>query len=144
MGSQARLQPCVHMQAIEDCHRVQAIPQWARPPGYRPAMVMLAQALFLAVSWPVAHALSGLQVAPAAGQAANASTEAAAAASGSTQQEQPRKWSRGVLAVAGVGAAAAGLTFAMADEAEHGLAAPSYPWSHHGWLSAFDHASIRR
>lgn len=86
----------------------------------------------------------GSQVAPAAGQAANASTEAAAAASGSAQQEQPRKWSRGVLAVAGVGAAAAGLTFAMADEAEHGLAAPSYPWSHHGWLSAFDHASIRR
>ena len=105
---------------------------------------MLAQALFLAATWPVAHALSYLQVAPAAGQAANASTETAAAASGSAQQEQPRKWSRGVLAVAGVGAAAAGLTFAMADEAEHGLAAPSYPWSHHGWLSAFDHASIRR
>ncbi|KAL4583963.1 hypothetical protein LXL04_008551 [Taraxacum kok-saghyz] len=30
------------------------------------------------------------------------------------------------------------------DEAEHGLASPSYPWPHQGILSSYDHASIRR
>ncbi|GMH17660.1 hypothetical protein Nepgr_019501 [Nepenthes gracilis] len=30
------------------------------------------------------------------------------------------------------------------DEAEHGLECPSYPWSHKGILSSYDHASIRR
>lgn len=32
----------------------------------------------------------------------------------------------------------------MEDEAEHGLHAPTYPWSHSGYFSAYDHASIRR
>lgn len=31
-----------------------------------------------------------------------------------------------------------------ADEAEHGLDSPSYPWPHKGMLSSYDHASIRR
>ncbi|KAL9432498.1 hypothetical protein AB3S75_027518 [Citrus x aurantiifolia] len=35
-------------------------------------------------------------------------------------------------------------TIASADEAEHGLACPSYPWPHKGILSSYDHASIRR
>ncbi|KAG2307812.1 hypothetical protein Bca52824_027560 [Brassica carinata] len=35
-------------------------------------------------------------------------------------------------------------TVASADEAEHGLECPSYPWPHDGILSSFDHASIRR
>ncbi|XP_042061883.1 cytochrome c1-2, heme protein, mitochondrial-like [Salvia splendens] len=30
------------------------------------------------------------------------------------------------------------------DEAEHGLACPSYPWPHNGILSSYDHASVRR
>ncbi|CAA0837217.1 Cytochrome c1 1- heme protein- mitochondrial [Striga hermonthica] len=46
------------------------------------------------------------------------------------------------------GAGASGLlscaTFAYADEAEHGLDSPSYPWPHKGILSSYDHASIRR
>ncbi|KAJ6386354.1 hypothetical protein OIU77_029342, partial [Salix suchowensis] len=33
---------------------------------------------------------------------------------------------------------------ASADEAEHGLECPSYPWPHKGILSSYDHASIRR
>ncbi|KAJ6937516.1 hypothetical protein NC652_011984 [Populus alba x Populus x berolinensis] len=33
---------------------------------------------------------------------------------------------------------------ASADEAEHGLECPSYPWPHNGILSSYDHASIRR
>ncbi|MCO5570115.1 hypothetical protein L7F22_023831 [Adiantum nelumboides] len=33
---------------------------------------------------------------------------------------------------------------AYADEAEHGLPAPHYPWPHNGVLSSYDHASIRR
>lgn len=28
-----------------------------------------------------------------------------------------------------------------ADEAEHGLECPSYPWPHQGILSSYDHAS---
>lgn len=31
---------------------------------------------------------------------------------------------------------------AYADEAEHGLAAPSYPWAHDGWFSSYDHTSL--
>jgi len=41
--------------------------------------------------------------------------------------------SLGMLAMAGS---------AYADEAEHGLAAPSYPWAHNGWFSSYDHASL--
>ncbi|RWW38903.1 hypothetical protein BHE74_00055820, partial [Ensete ventricosum] len=48
-----------------------------------------------------------------------------------------------VLAI--VGAGISGIlsfaTIASADEAEHGLAAPSYPWPHKGILSSYDHAS---
>lgn len=32
-------------------------------------------------------------------------------------------------------------TIASADEAEHGLACPDYPWPHSGILSSYDHAS---
>ncbi|KAK4790133.1 hypothetical protein SAY86_017437 [Trapa natans] len=32
-------------------------------------------------------------------------------------------------------------TIASSDEAEHGLACPSYPWPHSGILSSYDHAS---
>ncbi|XP_045791073.1 cytochrome c1-2, heme protein, mitochondrial isoform X1 [Trifolium pratense] len=51
-------------------------------------------------------------------------------------------------ALALIGAGVSGLlsfaTTASADEAEHGLAAPSYPWPHEGILSSYDHASVRR
>ncbi|KAK8664057.1 hypothetical protein V6N13_083860 [Hibiscus sabdariffa] len=33
-------------------------------------------------------------------------------------------------------------TVASADEAEHGLAVPNYPWPHSGILSSYDHASF--
>ena len=45
---------CKQWQTVTDC---QAIPLWARPPGSQHAVVMLAQALLLAVSWLVAYAL---------------------------------------------------------------------------------------
>lgn len=32
-------------------------------------------------------------------------------------------------------------TVASADEAEHGLESPIYPWPHKGILSSYDHAS---
>ena len=38
----------------------------------------------------------------------------------------------GLLGLAGV---------AYADEAEHGLHAANYPWSHEGVLSSYDHAA---
>ncbi|GFP90451.1 cytochrome c1-1 heme protein mitochondrial [Phtheirospermum japonicum] len=47
-----------------------------------------------------------------------------------------------------LGAGASGLlscaAVSYADEAEHGLDSPSYPWPHKGILSSYDHASIRR
>ncbi|KAI7986554.1 hypothetical protein LOK49_LG14G01000 [Camellia lanceoleosa] len=47
-----------------------------------------------------------------------------------------------------LGAGVSGLlsftTIAAADEAEHGLPCPNYPWPHKGILSSYDHASIRR
>ena len=56
--------------------------------------------------------------------------------------------SQSLRALALIGAGLSGLfsfsTMAAADEAEHGLACPSYPWPHKGILSSYDHASIRR
>ncbi|KAK3413034.1 hypothetical protein EUGRSUZ_I01668 [Eucalyptus grandis] len=50
--------------------------------------------------------------------------------------------------IALVGAGVSGFlsfgTVASADEAEHGLECPNYPWPHKGILSSYDHASIRR
>lgn len=48
-------------------------------------------------------------------------------------------------ALALLGAGVSGLlsftTIASADEAEHGLECPNYPWPHQGILSSYDHAS---
>lgn len=48
-------------------------------------------------------------------------------------------------ALALIGAGISGIlsfgTIMSADEAEHGLAAPNYPWPHEGILSSYDHAS---
>jgi ubiquinol-cytochrome c reductase cytochrome c1 subunit len=53
--------------------------------------------------------------------------------------------SAGLRALALLGVGASGLlsfaTIASADEAEHGLAAPDYPWPHAGIMSSYDHAS---
>ncbi|CAN6575097.1 unnamed protein product [Malus baccata var. baccata] len=55
---------------------------------------------------------------------------------------------RSLRALALLGAGVSGLlsfaTVASADEAEHGLESPNYPWPHAGILSSYDHASIRR
>ena len=42
---------------------------------------------------------------------------------------------------AGVSCLVGFATMASADEAEHGLEAPNYPWPHKGILSSYDHAS---
>ncbi|CAM6084738.1 unnamed protein product [Calypogeia fissa] len=56
--------------------------------------------------------------------------------------------SKALRAAALVGAGVTGLIgiagVVHADEAEHGLGAPDYPWPHNGILSSYDHASIRR
>lgn len=48
-------------------------------------------------------------------------------------------------ALALIGAGISGIlsfgTITSADEAEHGLPAPNYPWPHKGILSSYDHAS---
>ncbi|PSS35281.1 Cytochrome c1 2, heme protein [Actinidia chinensis var. chinensis] len=55
---------------------------------------------------------------------------------------------KSLRAFAFFGAGVSGLlsftTIASADEAEHGLACPDYPWPHQGILSSYDHSSIRR
>lgn len=55
---------------------------------------------------------------------------------------------KGLRAFALLGAGVTGMFglagLAYADEAEHGLSAPDYPWPHNGILSSYDHASIRR
>ena len=66
-----------------------------------------------------------------------------------SKQEQEATASAGVKslrALALLGAGVSGIlsfsTIASADdEAEHGLACPSYPWPHKGILSSYDHAS---
>lgn len=52
---------------------------------------------------------------------------------------------KSLRAIALLGAGVSGLlsfaTIASADEAEHGLECPNYPWPHNGILSSYDHAS---
>ncbi|KAF3773586.1 Cytochrome c1-1 heme protein [Nymphaea thermarum] len=67
------------------------------------------------------------------------------------KQEHGDAWSAGsksLRALAFLGAGISGIlsfaNLATADEAEHGLECPSYPWPHKGILSSYDHASIRR
>ena len=68
---------------------------------------------------------------------------AAAQPEGGSESGKGSKWGKYLLG--GLAAATGGVGFAMMeDEAEHGLHAPAYPWSHSGWFSAYDHASIRR
>lgn len=50
-------------------------------------------------------------------------------------------WKAGVAGAAGLAVAS---SIALADEAEHGLHPPDYPWSHSGFFSSYDHKSIRR
>ena len=60
-------------------------------------------------------------------------------------EKSPAGW-KGANPVAVVAAGAMGMLAlagsACADEAKHGLAAPSYPWAHDGWFSSYDHASL--
>ncbi|CAL9196323.1 unnamed protein product, partial [Musa hybrid cultivar] len=51
-----------------------------------------------------------------------------------------------VLALGGAGISGirSFATIASAEEAEHGLPAPSYPWPHKGILSSYDHASTHQ
>jgi len=48
----------------------------------------------------------------------------------------------GALAAGGLGAGALSFTTLMAED--YNLKAPPFAWDHHGYLSALDHASIRR
>ena len=92
----------------------------------------------------------GLQVLPSAAvatQASQATTTENVAAAGSQQQQSGRRsWKKPALIGLGAAAATAGITgLAIAEEeADHGLHAPEFPWSHSGFFSAYDHASIRR
>lgn len=91
-----------------------------------------------------------LQVLPSAAVATQASqasaSENAAAATAQQQQSGKRSWKKPALIGLGAAVATAGITgLAIAEEeADHGLHAPEFPWSHSGFFSAYDHASIRR
>ena len=75
---------------------------------------------------------------------AAAEAEAAAAAAAAKAQAA-RRWGWKKPALVGLGLAAGITGVALAEEeAEHGLHAPEYPWSHNGYFSSYDHASIRR
>ncbi len=82
-------------------------------------------------------------------QASQANASEAVAVAAAQQQEQQsgrRSWKKPALIGLGAAAATAGITgLAIAEEeADHGLHAPEFPWSHSGFFSAYDHASIRR
>lgn len=61
------------------------------------------------------------------------------------QQDSGSTGMKSLKAFALIGAGVSGFlsfaTVASADEAEHGLECPSYPWPHNGILSSYDHAS---
>jgi ubiquinol-cytochrome c reductase cytochrome c1 subunit len=63
-------------------------------------------------------------------------------ASSVSKESGASRWAAGLVGAGALAAATA--TVAVADEAEHGLHAPSYPWSHEGFFSSYDARSIRR
>jgi hypothetical protein len=70
---------------------------------------------------------------------------AAAFSQGVRASQLPARVAAAAPGVALGGAALLGLSAtAVADEAEHGLHAPSYTWPHDGFFSAYDAAAIRR
>jgi cytochrome c1 len=70
---------------------------------------------------------------------------AAAFAQGVRASQVPARVVAAAPGVALGGAALFGLSAtAVADEAEHGLHAPSYTWPHDGFFSSYDAAAIRR
>ena len=69
---------------------------------------------------------------------------AAAVAREASKAKTSSRWSWRKGALIGTGLALGGAGFALAEEeAEHGLHAPEFPWSHEGYFSAYDHAAIR-
>lgn len=63
----------------------------------------------------------------------------------SADASSPLRWLAGAAGALAGAAAASSLLAASADhEGEHGLEAPSYPWTHSGAFDAFDHGAIRR
>eukprot|EP00899_Mesostigma_viride_P025630 jgi/Mesvir1/6251/Mv00970-RA.1 len=77
--------------------------------------------------------------------AGSASTQASES-TGVAGTKGSSSWMRKALIASGVGTAAFfGIAeFALADEAEHGMHAPAYPWPHDGIFGGYDHSSIRR
>lgn len=69
---------------------------------------------------------------------------AAAACSAAEGGPSAGWWKYGAAAAAGAAGLSAASSIALADEAEHGLESPAYPWPHNGFFSSYDHASIRR
>jgi ubiquinol-cytochrome c reductase cytochrome c1 subunit len=62
-----------------------------------------------------------------------------------TAQAEPQgSWGAAAAGLAAGLLAATAVGVASADEAEHGLNSPPYPWSHNGHLDSYDHTSIRR
>jgi len=61
----------------------------------------------------------------------------------SAKRKTPRSWlALGALAAGGLGASA--LMPPILEAEDYNLKAPPFAWDHHGYLSALDHASIRR
>lgn len=80
------------------------------------------------------QALPGAAVASSHGIHSQAA-DATAAAGGANW------WRLGAAGAVGLGLLS---SIALADEAEHGLHAPDFPWPHDGFFSSYDHRSIRR
>lgn len=102
-------------------------------------------------SGPVVRALSRAARALKQRHGGDAEAGVVRALGASAQQQEGNGEGYGVRGFRGLALVGAGTTgllglagVAYADEAEHGLAPPQYPWSHNGVLSGYDHASIRR
>ncbi|KAG6546201.1 hypothetical protein Mapa_012239 [Marchantia paleacea] len=88
----------------------------------------------------------GLLNSRAAASQPNPAVQALAVKEGNRERESTASKVGRAAALVGAGVTGLlGLTGVVyADEAEHGLASPDYPWPHNGIMSSYDHASIRR
>ncbi|KAG7670405.1 hypothetical protein KSW81_002969 [Nannochloris sp. 'desiccata'] len=103
------------------------------------ATVWLAT-LIMAGGWIPKAALT---IIPGAAVASSQSmhTQVSDAATAATSSSGNRWWKMGAAGAVGLGMLS---SVALADEAEHGLHAPDFPWPHEGFFSSYDARSIRR
>ena len=150
-GAEVRARPDVFSRRFGgDSLRSRSLVRSGRVAGVRSAQGCCDYAILWSADDPAANARRSLVLNTRESQGLGIATAVKATASGASGASDSSGWSkwfsssRASAAAATLAVAATTATVAVADEAEHGLHPPSYPWSHDGFFSSYDARAIRR